>query len=67
MISRLEQLSITLTGMISHGHWDDKYAQYSNGLWPNNPNSRIGSLLWFLWTLEAILVLKSKLLFEHPP
>jgi hypothetical protein len=45
MISRLEQLPITLMGMISHGHWDEKYAQYSNGMWPNNPNSKIGSLL----------------------
>jgi hypothetical protein len=38
MISMLGQLPITFTGMISHGHGDEKYAQDFNELWLNNPN-----------------------------
>ncbi len=66
MISCLGQLPITLTRMIAHGHGDERYAQYSNELWPNDPNFTIGSLLWSLRTLEVTPILKSKLLFEHP-
>jgi hypothetical protein len=65
MISRLGQLLITLTSMIMHGHGDERIVQYFNELWPNNPNFTIGSLLQLLQTLEATLVLESKLLFEH--
>ncbi len=67
MIFGLGQSPITLTRMIAHGHGDEKYAQYSNELWPNDPNFIIGSLLQLLWTLEVALISKSKLLFEHPP
>jgi hypothetical protein len=63
----LRQLLITLMGMIAHGHRDERYAQYSNELWPNDPNFTIGYLLRHLWTLEAVLVSKSKLMFEHLP
>ncbi len=66
MISGLRQLPITLMGMITHGHGDERYAQYFIELWPNDPNFTIGSLLWLLRTLEVALVLESKLLFEHP-
>jgi hypothetical protein len=66
MIYGLGQLPITLIGMITHGHEDEKYAQYSNELKPNNPNFTIGSLLWILQMLEVVLVSESKLLFEHP-
>jgi hypothetical protein len=48
MISSLGQLPITLMGMIVHGHGDEKYAQYSNELWPNDPNFTIGFLLCLL-------------------
>ncbi len=65
MISGLGQLPITLTSMIVHDFDDERYAQYFNELWPNNPNFTIGSLLQLLQTLEATLVLESKLLFEH--
>jgi hypothetical protein len=41
MIFGLGQLPITLTKMITHGHGDERYAQYSNKLWPNDPNFRI--------------------------
>ncbi len=67
MISRLGQLHVTLMDMITHGHGNEKYVEYLNELWPNNPNFTIGSLLWLLQTLEVVLVLESKLLFEHPP
>ncbi len=46
MIFGLGQLPITLMSMIVHGN--ERYAQYSNELWPNDPNFTIGSLLWFL-------------------
>ncbi len=52
--------------MIAHGHGNEKYAQYSNELWPNDPNCTIGSFLWLLWTLEKALACESKILFEHP-
>jgi len=48
MICGLKELPITLTSMIAQGHGDEKYAQYSNELWPNDPNFTIGSLLRFL-------------------
>jgi len=35
-------------GMIAHGDGDERYVQYSNELWPNDPNFTIGSLLWLL-------------------
>ncbi len=66
MIFRLGQLPITLMSMIAHGHRDERFAHYFNELWPNNPNFIIGSLLRLLQTLEVALILKSKLLFEHP-
>jgi hypothetical protein len=58
---------ITLMGLIVHDHGDEKYAQYSNEIWPNDPNFTIGSLLWLLWTLEKVPTCESKMLFEHPP
>ncbi len=54
----LGQLPITLTGAIAHGHGDERYAQYCNELWPNNPKFTIGSLQWLLQTLEVALVLE---------
>jgi hypothetical protein len=56
MSFRLEQSPITLIGMIVHGHGDERYAQYSNELWPNDPNFIIGFLLYFFHTLEISLV-----------
>jgi hypothetical protein len=47
MICRLGQLPITLTNMIAHGHGGERFAQYSNEMWPNDCNFTIGSLLWF--------------------
>jgi hypothetical protein len=66
MIFGLGQLPITLTRMITHGHGDERYAQCSNELWPNNSNFTIASLLWLLGTLEVALVSQLKLFFEHP-
>jgi hypothetical protein len=67
MICGLGQLPITLANMIAHGHGDDSYVQYSNELWPNDPNFTIGYLLWFFRTLEKTLICESNILFEHPP
>ncbi len=67
MICGLGQLPITLMGMIAHSHGNERYAQYSNKLWPNDPNFIIASLLRFFQTLEKALACESKMLFEHPP
>jgi hypothetical protein len=48
MIFGVGQLPITLTGMISCAHGDERYAQYSNEMCPNNPNFTIASLLRLL-------------------
>jgi hypothetical protein len=48
MVVWLSQLLITLTRMIIHGHGDEAFAQYSNELWPNDPNFTIGFLLRLL-------------------
>jgi hypothetical protein len=53
--------------MIAHGHGDKKYVQYSNELWPNDPNFTIGYLLRLFCILEVALITKSKLLLEKPP
>jgi len=65
MIFGLGQLPITFIGMIEHSHGGERYAQYFNEMWPNNPNFTIGSLLQLLQTLEVTLVSELKLLFEH--
>jgi hypothetical protein len=48
MICELGHLPITLMSMTIHGHGDERYAQYSNELWPNDPNFIIRSLLQLL-------------------
>jgi hypothetical protein len=40
----LNQLPITLVGMIAHGHGNETFSQYSNEFWPNYPNLKIGLL-----------------------
>jgi hypothetical protein len=45
MIFGLGKLPISLINMIAHGHGNERYAQYVNELWPNDPNSTLGSLL----------------------
>jgi hypothetical protein len=46
---------------------NERYAQYSNELWLNDPNFAIGSLLQLFQTLEKVIVCGSKILFGHPP
>jgi hypothetical protein len=67
MVFGLGQLSITLTGIIVHGHGDKTFTQYFNKLWPNDPNFRIGSLLHLFHTLGKKLVRESHVLFEIEP
>ncbi len=67
MICGLGQLPITLMSMIAHGHGNERYAQYSIELWPNDPKFTIESLLRLFWTLEKTLIYEPKILFEHPP
>jgi hypothetical protein len=62
-----EQLPITFTNMIAHGHGDEAFAQYSNEHWSNNPNFTIGSLLHLFRTLEKELINEYRILFEFQP
>ncbi len=64
MIFGLGELPITFIGMITHGHGDEGYVQYSNELWSNDPNFTIGSLLHFFLTLEKAQVSDQKILFK---
>jgi hypothetical protein len=48
MVVGFNQLPIMLIRMIAHGDGDEAFAQYSNELWPNDPNFTIGSLLCLL-------------------
>jgi hypothetical protein len=48
MVVGLGQLLITLTRMITYGHGDEAFVQYSNELWPNDPNFTIGFILRLL-------------------
>jgi len=66
MIFGLGQFPFTLMG-IAHGHGDEIYVQYSNELWPNDPNSNIRSLLRLFHTLEIASIAESRLLLEEPP
>jgi hypothetical protein len=53
--------------MITHGCGDKVFAQYSNELWPNDPNFPIGSLLCLFCSLEKEPIRESRLLFEFEP
>jgi hypothetical protein len=67
MMFGLGRLPMTLTRMIAHGHGDEAFAQYSNELWPNDPNFMIGLLLHLFYNLEMELVRESWVLFEFEP
>jgi hypothetical protein len=52
MVSELGQLQMTLTRMITHGHGDEAFTQYSNEIWNNDPNFTIGSFFGLFCSLE---------------
>ncbi len=56
MVSKLGWLPITLIGMIIHGHGDKAFIQYSNELWPNDPNFMMKLFLHLFHSLEKELV-----------
>ncbi len=45
LIFGLGKLPIALINMIAHAHGNERYAQYVNELWPNDPNFTFGYLL----------------------
>jgi hypothetical protein len=67
MVFRLGQLLVTLIKMIAHGHGDKTLVQYSNELYPKDPNFTIGSLLCLFYSLEKELVKESQVFFEFEP
>jgi hypothetical protein len=67
LTTTLGQLSINITGMVTHGHGDGAYAHYSTDLWPVDSNYTISSLARLLRRLEEQLVRASGDIFPHPP
>jgi hypothetical protein len=63
----LGQLPVTLTGMVTHGHGDGAYADFSTDLWPRDSNFTISSLARCLRKLERPAIRNSKNLFDEPP
>jgi hypothetical protein len=58
---------MTLTGIVVHGHGDEAFVQYSNELWPNDPNFTIRLLLRFFRNLEKEQVREFEVLLEFEP
>ena len=65
--SGLGQISISVTGMLTHGHGDGAYAHYSTIFWPRDSNFIISSICQVLRALERPPVKDSKELFIVPP
>ena len=64
--SRLGQIPISVTGMLTHGHGDGAYAHYSTAFWPEDSNFTISSICRVLRALERPPVKDSKELFIAP-
>ena len=47
-----QRFSISVTGMLTHGHCDEAYAYYSTAFWPGDSNFTISSICWILRALE---------------
>ena len=62
----LEQLPMSVTGMVAHGHGDGAYAHYAPSCWPNDPNATITSLAKLFRRLVGLHIRKTSALFEHP-
>jgi hypothetical protein len=60
----LGQLLVTFIGMKAHGHVHDRHAYYPNGLWPNDPNFTIGSLLRLFQILEKLQFVNEKIFWS---
>ena len=63
----LGQLSMIITGMVSHGHRDGAYAHYSPHCWLGDSNATISSLARLLRQLEGPSIRESGALFEYRP
>ncbi len=65
MIFGLGKLPIALINMIAHAHGNERYAQYVNELWPNDPNSKSClSTLYKKYILGTSLARKSCCTYE---
>ena len=43
-LDSLVKLSVSVTGMIAHGHGDVRYAHYGLDIFPHDSNNTIGSM-----------------------
>ena len=58
------KLPLSVTGMIAHGHGDERYAHYSLDLYPGDCNHTVGSFARLLRDLEAPPFSSTRSLFE---
>jgi hypothetical protein len=65
--SGLGKLPMTLTGMLTHGHRDGAYADFSTNFSLRDLNFIISSLVHCIQHLERPVVRNSKALFEERP
>ena len=63
----LEQLPISVTGMVADGHADGAYAHYSTSSWPGDSNFTISSLARLFRRLEGAPIRESGDLFPYQP
>ena len=63
--SGLGQLPMTLAGMLTHGHGDGAYTDFSTDLWPRDSNFTISSLASCICRLERPTMKNSKALFDE--
>ena len=64
--SGLGQISISVTGMLTHGYGNEAYAHYSTTFWPRDSNFTISSICWVLRALEQPPMKDLKELFIAP-
>ena len=58
------KLPLSVTGMIAHGHGDERYAHYSLDLYPGDCNHTVGSFARLLRDLEAPPASSTRRLFH---
>ena len=63
----LGQLSMSITGMVAHGHCDGAYAYFAPSCWPGDSNFTIFSLARLFRQLEGPPIRESGDLFPYPP
>jgi hypothetical protein len=64
-IDAFMRLPVAVTGIIAHGHGDEKYAHFSLDLYLCDSNHIVGSVVKLLRDLEKPPACSSRILFEN--